>query len=217
MKHPLFNAAVVFALTCAVIAAEPPRKFTVLALANPRAVAVDGADNLYVGDVDGGTVHQITPAGEATLLGGGQSIKDPIGLAVDRAGNVFVADADDNAVFKISTSGSVVSIGSPVAGEPGFATPTSVAVDAAGNVFVTDNGGASIRRVAPDGKLSTFAGKKDARGNADGAPGDARFGSPRGIAIDAKGNLYVADTGNAAIRQIAPDGTVTTIAAATKP
>jgi DNA-binding beta-propeller fold protein YncE len=184
-----------------------------LALANPRAVAVDRAGNLYVSDVDSGTINKITPAGVVTLLGGGQSaIKDPIGLAVDRAGAVIVADADGNAVFKIALDGAVTSLGKPAAGESGFNTPTSVAVDASGNIFVTDNGGNAIRKIAPDGTLTTFAGKNGASGSADGAGVAARFAAPRGLAADAAGNVYVADTDNHTIRKITTAGVVTTLA-----
>ena len=203
---------ILVSLALAALGSEP-RRFAVLALSNPRAVAVDNAGNLYVGDVDSGTINKITPAGVVTLLGGGQSaIKDPIGLAVDRAGAVIVADADGNAVFKIALDGAVTSLGKPAAGESGFNTPTSVAVDASGTIFVTDNGGNAIRKIAPDGTLTTFAGKNGASGSADGAGAAARFATPRGIAIDAQRHLYVADEGNSNIRQIIPAGGVITLA-----
>ncbi|WP_371867940.1 gluconolaconase [Pseudoduganella rivuli] len=99
-----------------------------------------------------------------------------------------------------------------VAGKDGlFADPYGVALDANGNVYIADGGDANrIRRIAPDGTVTTLAG--GAEGYADGPAAQARFNTPSGIAIDRQGNLYVADTGNHAIRKITPDGTVSTLA-----
>lgn len=196
-------------------AKTPARKFAVVALPNPRAIAADRSGNLYVGDVEAGAVYKITPAGEVVKLGeGGPAIKDPIGLSVSRDGTVFAADADDNAVFKISAGGAVAKFGRPstVPTEASFTTPTGVAVDAAGNVFVTNNGNNAILKVAADGMISFFAGKAGATGSVDGKGDAARFATPRGIAIDAMGNLYVADEGNSNIRKITAAGVVTTLA-----
>jgi sugar lactone lactonase YvrE len=199
----------------AVPAKAPPRKFTVVALANPRAIAVDAAGNLYVGEVDSGTVYKITPTGEATALGGsGTAIKDPVGVAVGRDGAVYVADADSNAAFRIAPDGKVTSLGRPASGpaDVGLTTPTSIVADAAGNAFVTNNGNNVILKLTPQGAMSVFAGKPGTDGSEDGAGGAARLASPRGIAIDPAGNLYVADEGNSNIRMITPAGAVSTLA-----
>ena len=191
------------------------RAFAVVALGNPRAVAVDRAGNLYVGDVDAGTVQKITPAGAVTILvPGNSSIKDPIGLAMGRDGAVYVADADGGAVLKVAPDGGVAPLGKLATGSSpaNFSTPTSVAVDAAGNAFVTNNGDNTILKISPGGAASVFAGKADASGSADGAGDVARFATPRGIAIDPAGNLYVADEGNSNIRKITPAGVVSTLA-----
>ncbi|MGQ0733656.1 MAG: gluconolaconase, partial [Acidobacteriota bacterium] len=92
-----------------------------------------------------------------------------------------------------------------------FSDPFGVAVSADGIVYLADAGEAHrIRRIAPDGRVSTLAGST--RGMSDGVGAAARFDTPSGIAIDAAGTLYVADTGNHAIRRITPDGIVTTLA-----
>ena len=93
-----------------------------------------------------------------------------------------------------------------------FADPFGVAVANDGTIFVADGVGAHrIRRITPDGRVSTLAGSVD--GFADGAAAAARFSSPSGVAVGPDGAVYVADTGNNAIRRIAPDGTVSTVSA----
>jgi sugar lactone lactonase YvrE len=95
-----------------------------------------------------------------------------------------------------------------------FNEPTGVAQDSAGNAYVADTGNHTIRRIAADGTVTTWAGAAGQSGSADGAATSARFSSPRGLAIDAAGSLYVADAGNHTIRRIGPGGAVTTIAGA---
>lgn len=95
--------------------------------------------------------------------------------------------------------------------EAGFADPFGVAVGPDGTVYVADAGDSNrIRKVVPDGSVNTLAGSGE--GFADGAGANARFNSPSGIALDASGNIYVADTGNNRIRKITPEGIVTTVA-----
>jgi sugar lactone lactonase YvrE len=92
-----------------------------------------------------------------------------------------------------------------------FSEPFGVASAADGTIFVADAGQAHrIRRISPDGRVSTIAG--GVRGFADGAGEHAQFSTPSGLALAADGSLYVADTGNHAIRRITPEGEVTTVA-----
>lgn len=75
-----------------------------------------------------------------------------------------------------------------------------------------ERGDATIRRIAPDGTARTLAGTPRVRGSANGVGAQAQFNSPSGIAVDAAGSVYVADTFNHVIRRVAPDGTVSTVA-----
>ncbi|HEY3757160.1 MAG TPA: protease pro-enzyme activation domain-containing protein [Opitutaceae bacterium] len=95
-----------------------------------------------------------------------------------------------------------------------FLAPTGIAVDPQGNVIVADSGNQAIRRITPAGVTTTVAGG-NGLGSNDGIGTAAHFNNPTGVSVDSQGNIYVADTGNAAIRKIAPDGTVTTLAGGT--
>ncbi|HVU22580.1 MAG TPA: hypothetical protein VHE13_00540 [Opitutus sp.] len=145
------------------------------------------------------------------------------GMTVDGRGNVFVADPSNNTIRRIAPDGTVTT----VAGAPGqydtgsadgvgelaqFHYPQDVAVDRAGNLYVADTYNCTIRRITPDGVVTTFAGSATSGGTADGVGADARFYGPGGVAVDASGVIYVADTGNNAIRRITASGIVTTLA-----
>lgn len=98
--------------------------------------------------------------------------------------------------------------------EARFDVPVQVGVSSLSVVFVADGLGHKIRRVEPDGRVSTLAGST--RGFQDGASSSAQFNAPRGLAVDDRGRVYVADAGNHRIRRIDPDGTVSTVAGSTK-
>jgi sugar lactone lactonase YvrE len=143
-------------------------------------------------------------------------------VAVDTNGTVYVADTDNHMIRKISPTGVVTTLaGSTTPGSANgtgtaarFKYPDGVAVDLSGNVYVADWGNHMIRKIAPDGVVTTLAGST-APGSTDGNGPSAQFNGPGGLAVDANGNLYVADIGNHMIRKIAPDGVVTTLAGST--
>ncbi len=116
-------------------------------------------------------------------------------------------DAVVSTVAGSATAGAANGVGSAA----GFNFPYGIASDAAGNIYVADAFNHQIRKIAPNGSVTTLAGN-GAEGNADGAAGAARFSYPFGLAVDAGGNVYVADWGNHSIRKVAPDGSVTTLA-----
>ena len=199
----------------------------------PIGVAVDTAGNVYVADSYNHTIRKITPVGMVSTLAGSAGqvgstdgtgaaarFRHPVGVAVDAGGNVYVADTWNYTIRKITSDG-VVSTLAGSAGQSGsadgtgatarFGRPHGVAVDAAGNLYVADTYSHTIRRITTDGAVSTLAGSAGEIGSADGTGAAARFYYPYGVAVDAVGNVYVADTGNHTIRKVTADGVVTTI------
>lgn len=207
--------------------------------ANPGSVTVgkDSAGNLYIADTSNLLIRKITPAGVVTTIagqwgvygsndgpGGSAAFVAPGGTAVDSSGNIFVTDSGNDTIRKITPSGDVTTFAG-VAKAPGsadgtgtaarFLGPQGIAVDSANNLYVTDTGNHTIRKITPGGVVTTIAGAAGQSGSADGSGTQARFNGPLGIAVDASGNVFVADTKNHTIRKISPAGTVTTIAGST--
>jgi sugar lactone lactonase YvrE len=146
--------------------------------------------------------------------------RNPWSLTVDAAGNIYVADASNFTIRKITPNGTVTTLAGS-AGALGsadgpanvarFWEPHGIAVDSSGTIWVVDSGNNTIRKITADGSVSTFAGQAGSPGNTDGTGADARFANPQGIALDGKGNIYVADEGNRRIRKISANGVVTTL------
>ena len=198
----------------------------------PAGIAIDAAGNLYLGDYANHTIRKISPAAAVTTLAGrapqpgsvdgaGARFYVPQGVATDAAGNVYVVDTNNHTIRAVTAAG----VASTLAGAAGvsgsadgtgsaarFNLPSDLALDAAGNLYVTDTGNNTIRKVTPAGVVTTVAGAAGSAGAVDGTGGAARFNDPKGIAVDASGNLYVVDRGNNTIRSISPAGAVTTLA-----
>jgi len=207
----------------------------------PYSVAGDSKGNVYVSDRNNCTVRKIVAAtgvvttlagtpgvvGYADGVGPGARFAFPDSLAVDSAGTtVYVADTYNHVVRKINVStGAVTTLaGNQAAGmvadvdgtgsNARLNFPTGIAVDKNGNVYVTEQGGHTIRKITPGGVVTTLAGTFENYGSDDGTGPAASFNTPWGIAVDAKGMLYVADYGNYTIRKITPTGVVTTLGGA---
>ena len=158
-------------------------------------------------------------AGATDGIGAAASFNSPLGAAVDGQGNVYVADTTNNKIRKISNEGAVTTVaGSGLSGSTDelasiakFNNPQDLALDASGNIYVADTANNKIRKITPQGMVSTLAGSGSA-GSTDGTGTSASFSAPSGVAVDALGNIYVADTGNNKIRKVTPAGVVTTIA-----
>ena len=199
----------------------------------PSGITVDSSNNVFVADTGNNTIRKITPAGVVTTLAGSagnHGTNDntgtnalffrPSGIVMDSLGNIFVSDSGNNTIRKI-TAGVV----STFAGAPGvfgsadgsgggalFSGPQGIAVDASRTLYVADTGNGTIRKITSGGAVSTLAGSPGNFGSTNATGTNALFYAPQGIAADAAGGVYVADSGNHVIRKITGAGVVTTIA-----
>ncbi len=205
----------------------------------PLGIAADGAGNLYVAECLGARVRKITPAGMImTVAGNGVSgyggdggpaisaqLACPHGVAVDASGTLYIADTGNHRLRKVGPDGTISTIaGNGVQGFSGdggpainaqLYSPTSLAMDASGDLFIADTGNNRIREISKGGAISTVAGCADSShfSSDDGQPATAALLSgPQGVAVDASGNLYIAETQGNHVRRVSPDGVISTIA-----
>ena len=170
-------------------------------LAAPWGVAVDGAGAVYVSDATAGTVSRVMSSGAVAVVA--SQLDGPAGLAADAAGNVYVAESHAGCVRLLAPDGSVATLAC------GLHFPTGLAATAGGDLYIADTLGNAVAFLPAGGGLSVYAG--GAQGFADGSLGSAAFYRPSAVALAPDGTLYVADSGNRAVRRIS-GGAVDTIA-----
>ncbi len=199
----------------------------------PNGFTLASNGTLYVADSGNNTIRKIDTSGNVTTIAGTASVAGgstnghgtaasfnfPTGITVDASGNLFVADDGNNLIRKIDPSGNVTTFaGSGAQGSANgagatasFNAPHGIVVDASGNLYIADSGNNLIRKIDANGNVTTIAGS-GAQGAANGQGAAASFNKPEAIAVDASGNVYVADSGNNLIRKIDAAGNVTTLA-----
>ena len=199
-------------------------------LSYPGGVALDAAGNLYITDTANNRIREVSKGVITTVAGnvaGGFSgdggpaasaeLWNPLGIAVDAAGNLYIADYGNLRVRKISNGTITTVAGNGRFGSGGddgpaisapVGSPTAVAIDSSGHLYLAAE---SVREVS-NGVITTVAGTTTAGFSGDGGPAtSAQLNSVTGVALDAAGNLYVADAGNYRIRKVT-NGVISTVA-----
>ncbi len=191
----------------------------------PHALAVDGAGNLFIGEVDG-LIRKVANGIITTIAGGGSSsddgpatsvrLSDVVGVAVDGSGAVYAAETE-NRIRRIA-GGTIVTVAGGATGDGGpapfgsFTSAGAIARDGAGNLYLADANTHRVRKISASGIISTVAGTGAAGFSGDNAAAvAAQLSAPSGVAVDAAGSLYIADRSNGRIRKVT-NGIITTVA-----
>ena len=256
--HVLFLMVVAGGLTMAAQAQTPrqakPSKSSrgdggpaIRADVHPRYIALDAHGNLYIAETYEGSVRRIGTDGIITTVAGAPNpdnrfggdggpatrafLASPQEIAVDGAGNVYICDTEydrdeeqivSSRIRRVSPDGIIKTIAGGGIGFSGDGGPAvrarfgalgGIAIDGRGNIYVADKGNDRIRRIDPSGIISTVAGNGTPEFSGDGGPAtSASLRSPMNIAVDARGNLYIADEINDRIRMVNLAGVITTVA-----
>ncbi|HET9052112.1 MAG TPA: hypothetical protein VFO60_10450, partial [Candidatus Dormibacteraeota bacterium] len=204
-------------------------------LSGPWWLGFDAAGDLLIADRFNNAVRAVSPSGTITTVAGtgvagysgdggpatSAQLNQPQSVTGLAGGGFLIADAN-NVIRKVDAAGRITTVAGTgaagYAGDGGLATsaqlnaPTDAITDAAGDVLISDCGNNVVRKIDPTGRISTIAGTGSSGYSGDGAVAiAAQLNCPDGLALWA-GSLYIADSGNAAIRRIDPTGVVTTVA-----
>jgi sugar lactone lactonase YvrE len=229
------DAGVIVTLAGSTVDSAPTR------LNHPRTAAVDTRGDVYFTDTDNNRIRRIDSSGHVTNIAGNgiagyggdggpatqASIWRPHGVAVDNRSHVFIADSPNHRIRRVDlATGIIITVAgtgqSGYSGDNGPATaarldrPRFLIVAPDGSLIIADTGGRRVRKVSPSGIITTIAGTGETGYTGDG--GQATFAAlddPRGLALDAAGNLYVSNaegTPIPGVRRISPSGVITTVA-----
>jgi uncharacterized protein (TIGR03437 family) len=209
-------------------------------IASPGGLALDPNGNVVFADYANHRVQRINPAGlPATIVGAtttpkagysgdgiyaaGALLNEPSAVAYDAAGNLYIADSGNYRVRKVDAISGMIStvagtgragttgVGGPATQAP--VNPRAIAVDAGGNLYIADANNRVLKVGATSGLLTVVAGTGAPGFNGDGKPATtAQLSFPSSVAVDASGNLYIADFGNGLLRKVDIAGMITTIA-----
>jgi hypothetical protein len=209
---------------------------TQASLSSPWGVAVDNAGNIFIIDGDNNRIRKVNTSGvisnyagnglEGFSGDGGQATQAklgfPTGVAVDNSGNLYIADSNNARVRKVSTSGIITTVAGN--GQYGFngdnipATqamlmyPSGVVVDLAGNLYIADIDNSRIRKINTSGVITTVAGNGTWEFNGDGIPANQAGLDASDVAVDAAGNILIADYSNDRVRKVDAAGIISTVA-----
>lgn len=203
---------------------------TAAKLSNPRGVTVDSVGNVYIADNGSHHVRKVDTSGIITTVAGtgtagysgdggaatSAKLNGPFRVAVDSSDNLYITDNGNHCVRKVDNSTGIITTVAGSCGTSGFSgdsgaatsaklnSPTGVSVDRVGNIYVADMNNHRIRQINTSGIITTVAGTGSAGFSGDnGSATSAQLNSPRGMAVDSAGNVYIADTSNYRIRSIA--------------
>jgi sugar lactone lactonase YvrE len=209
---------------------------------SPIDLALDKQNNLLVANASSNVLKVSPSGAVSTVAGSGRynyaegsatsaEFYSPNGIAVDAEGGIYLSDIynigsingvpttnTEARIRRITPAGTVSTLAGGAGGDADgkgpaaqFRGPEGLAIDASGTVYIAEFKGARIRKITPDGQVSTFAGT-GVKGYLDGKGNVAQFNHPSGVAVDALGNVFVAEAGNHCIRKITPAGDVSTLA-----